>query len=107
MFGNLTVTLIDCKDVAVMTEFYRDRLGLKVLDQGENHTVFDTGNGGELVVESHGYKAPLSMAFTAVDIPAAHEALADVATTDLMPHKTGERFEIVDPEGNRIIFVNA
>ncbi|PWW60446.1 VOC family protein [Actinokineospora spheciospongiae] len=107
MFGNLTVTVIDCEDVAAMTEFYRDRLGLKVMDQGENHTVFDTGNGGELVVESNGYKAPLSVAFTDVDIPAAHTALADLAPTELAAHKGGERFEVLDPEGNRIIFVNA
>ncbi|SDK12037.1 hypothetical protein SAMN04487820_104334 [Actinopolyspora mzabensis] len=107
MFGNLTVTVIDCDDVDEMTRFYRDRLNLKVLDQGENHTVFDTGNGGELVVESHGVRHPVSMAFTDVDISKAHSALADLAPTEPVPHKDGQRFSAQDPEGNRIIFVDA
>ncbi|PRW64220.1 hypothetical protein CEP50_06170 [Actinopolyspora mortivallis] len=90
-----------------MTEFYRDRLGLEVMDEGDNHTVFDTGNGGELVLESHGAERPISIAFTDVDIPSAHRDLGDCEPTELAPHKGGQRFSVLDPEGNTIIFVNA
>lgn len=107
MFGKLSVTIIDCADVQRMTRFYRDRLGLKVIDQGENHTVFDTGNEGELVLESHGVERPVSIAFTDADIPRAHRELADEDPTELAPHKGGQRFSVLDPEGNTITFVNA
>ncbi|MFF6788680.1 catechol 2,3-dioxygenase-like lactoylglutathione lyase family enzyme [Streptomyces filamentosus] len=106
MFGKLTVTKIFCTDLDVMVAFYRDRLGLAVREEYPGHTVvFDTGHGGELIV-SKGDK-PVHIAFTEADIPAAHAALKDLGATEIVPHKTGERFELTDPEGNHLIFVNA
>ncbi|MGI5469147.1 VOC family protein [Streptomyces sp. CA-132043] len=108
MFGKLTVTKLFCDDLDAMVAFYRDRLGLKVLQEYPGTTVvFDTGHGGELIVTNTKGDQPISIAFTEVDIPAAHEALSDLGVTDIAPHKTGQRFEITDPQGNNLIFVNA
>ncbi|WP_306318195.1 MULTISPECIES: VOC family protein [unclassified Streptomyces] len=106
MFGKLTVIKVYCQDLDAMTAFYRDRLGLEVREEYPGvSVVFDTGHGGELIVQQGA--EPTAIAFTQVDIPAAHRALEDLGTTEVFPHKTGERFEAADPEGNRLIFVNA
>ncbi|MDA2809571.1 VOC family protein [Nocardiopsis sp. RSe5-2] len=108
MFGALTVTKIHTSDASAATAFYRDRLGLEVIEaHGTHTTVFATGNGGELIVTEQPSERPVDIAFTGVDIPAAHEALSDLGATDVVPHKTGERFELTDPDGNKVIFVNA
>ncbi|MDK1474571.1 VOC family protein [Streptomyces sp. 549] len=107
MFGNLTVTKMHCKDVEAMTAFYRDRLKMEIIEQSEVHTVFATGNGGELIITSQSADRPISVAFTDVDIPHAHRALSDAGAGELIPHKDGERFQLEDPEGNTVIFVNA
>ncbi|MFI8194229.1 VOC family protein [Streptomyces sp. NPDC085946] len=106
MFGKLTVIKIFCNDLDAMVAFYRDRLGLKIREEYPGAAVvFDTGHDGELIIQKG--DQPTAIAFTEVDIPAAHQAVQDLGPTDIKPHKTGERFEITDPEGNQLIFVNA
>ncbi|MFI5680988.1 VOC family protein [Streptomyces cellulosae] len=106
MFGKLTVIKIFCEDLDTMAAFYRDRLGLKVREEYPGvSVVFDTGHDGELIIQKGDH--PNAIAFTEVDIPDAHKALSDLGPTGIIPHKTGERFEITDPEGNQLIFVNA
>ncbi|SFL85455.1 VOC family protein [Streptomyces pini] len=112
MFGKLTVTKIFCADLDAMVAFYRDRLGLAVREEYPGTAVvLDTGHGGELILARGDRPAegdrPISIAFTEVDIPAAREALADLGATGIVPHKTGRRFEVRDPEGNNVIFVDA
>ncbi|GAA2926770.1 VOC family protein [Streptomyces sp. NPDC003016] len=106
MFGKLTVIKIFCTDLDTMVAFYRDRLGLKIREEYPGvSVVFDTGHDGELIIQKG--DQPISLAFTQVDIPAAHSAVEDLRPTGVVPHKTGERFEISDPAGNNLIFVNA
>lgn len=105
MFGKLAVTLIECVDLAAMTAFYRDRLRLPVLDQGDDWISFDTG-GGELVLGGKHGKRGITPAFVGADLEAVREALIDVGPTEITKHDTGRSFWVVDPDGNEIAFAD-
>ncbi|MEN8655958.1 VOC family protein [Streptomyces sp. 21So2-11] len=106
VFGKLAVTLIECRDLEAMTVFYRDRIGLEILNQGDDWISFHTGSGGELIIGGKNGDSGVHLGFVGADLPRAHAALSDLSPTDLREHDTGRNFTIADPEGNSLSFVD-
>jgi len=105
VFGRLAVTLVECVDLPAMIAFYRDRLHLPVLAQGEDWISFDTG-GGELVLGGKHGKRGITPGFVGADLEAAREALLGLDPTEITAHDTGRSFWIIDPDGNEIAFAD-
>lgn len=106
MFGELAVTVIECRDLPAMTAFYRDRLGLQVLNQGDDWISFHTGNGGELLLGGKNGDSAMHLGFVGADLPRAREALDDLHPTEIQEHDTGLHFSLTDPEGHSLSFVD-
>ncbi|MFF3916343.1 VOC family protein [Streptomyces sp. NPDC001852] len=103
MFGELTATLIKCADFEAMRTFYRDRLGLPTVKEGENWIVLDTGEGRELVLGGDTGGDTIALAFTKADLEAAREELASAGPSEIERHDTMHRFFVRDPDGNTIL----
>ena len=106
MLGNQSVVVINCADFEGMKAFYKNRIDLKVMHETNASVVFDTGEGGELVLTNKPEPPSIMVGFTGVNIHAAHETLNDLGPTEPMPHKNGQRFMVKDPDGNTLSFVD-
>ncbi|MFJ9865383.1 VOC family protein [Streptomyces sp. NPDC101165] len=106
MFGELTATLIKCTDFEAMRAFYRDRLGLPTVKEGENWIVLDTGEGRELVLGGDTGGDTMALAFTGADLADAREALAFAGPSEIEQHDTMRRFFVRDPDGNTVLIID-
>ncbi|MFP8887426.1 MULTISPECIES: VOC family protein [Streptomyces] len=105
MYANNSLTVIYCRDLKAMTEFYRDRVGMKTLAEKEGEQVLVTEAGTRLILQQ-AEKPAVTYAFTHTDIEAAHAALGDLGPGEITRHPDGYEFHMKDPEGNVVEFTS-
>lgn len=105
MFAKSSLTIMFCRDLEAMTEFYRDRLGMKTLAQKPGEQVLATEAGDRLILQEAD-NPRIELAFTHVEVEQARTALADLNPNEMSEHEDGRGFQLRDPEGNAVNFVN-
>ncbi|MFJ8477128.1 VOC family protein [Kitasatospora sp. NPDC094011] len=106
MFGEFTATLIKCANFEEMRAFYRDRLGLRTVKEGENWITLDSGGGREIVLGGDTGGDTMALAFTGADLARAREALAPVDPSEIEQHDAMHRFFVRDPDGNTVLIID-
>lgn len=103
MFGKLSETLLEVKDLAASRTFYTEKLGLPVTAEGEGWCSLNAD--GHSIVMWQGNKPAVMLGFDGADLAAAKATLAQrgVTTSELMDHPGGKHFELTDPDGNLIM----
>ncbi|UQX05453.1 VOC family protein [Streptomyces sp. RerS4] len=102
----MSAILIKCDDFEAMKSFYRDRMNLATVKEGDNWIVLDTGSGGELVLGGDTGGDTFAVAFTKADLGPAREALVDIAPTETEKHSDMHRFFVKDPDGNTVLVID-
>jgi catechol 2,3-dioxygenase-like lactoylglutathione lyase family enzyme len=102
LYGALTSTIIECKDLEAMEAFYRDALGVPVTLRGEGWVML--GVPPSEIVLWTGEQSELVPSLMGADVAAAAErAKADgLAPTQVYDHPGGTHFYLHDPDGNKI-----
>ncbi|MFF3333577.1 VOC family protein [Streptomyces sp. NPDC002888] len=106
MFGSLSAVLIKCEDFEAMKAFYRDRLKMATVKEGEGWIVLDTGAGGELVLGGDTGGDTMAIAFTGAELEPAREELRDAGPTEIERHSDMRRFFVKDPDGNSVLIID-
>jgi catechol 2,3-dioxygenase-like lactoylglutathione lyase family enzyme len=108
-------TVLRCRKWSECMAFYRDVLGLSIVDRKEGFVEFqvtstsrigliDTGGRRE---EDEGGRDRIILSFCVDNLEAVHEELSSrwPGTSGIRTHPWGDRlFEVEDPEGRRIEF---
>jgi catechol 2,3-dioxygenase-like lactoylglutathione lyase family enzyme len=102
LYGALTSTIIECRDLEPMETFYRDALGVPVTLRGEGWVMLGVPPG-EIVLWT-GEKTELVPSLMGADVPAAAAAAAALGLepTQVYEHPGGTHFYLRDPDGNKI-----
>ncbi|MER7307071.1 VOC family protein [Streptomyces griseoluteus] len=106
MFGSLSAVLIKCDNFEEMKAFYRDRLDMATVKEGDGWIVLDTGSGGELVLGGDTGGDTMAIAFTGAELGPAREGLRDSGPTEIEKHSDMHRFFVKDPDGNTVLIID-
>ncbi|QTE01587.1 VOC family protein [Streptomyces cyanogenus] len=106
MFGSLSAVLIKCDNFEEMKAFYRDRLNMATVKEGDGWIVLDTGSGGELVLGGDTGGDTMAIAFTGAELGPAREGLRDSGPTEIEKHSDMHRFFVKDPDGNTVLIID-
>lgn len=108
-------TVLRCRKWSECVAFYRDVLGLSIVDRKERFVEFRVTSASRIGLintgaqrgEVEGAKDGIILSFCLEDLEATHEELASrwPGTSEIRTHPWGDRlFETEDPEGRRIEF---
>lgn len=106
MVGHLRYSCVETRDLKGSREFYVEKLGLKLTEEGEGWFSLD-GNGHSIVVWQ-GDRATTLMGFVQPELESAHAALAarGVSPSEITAHPGGRHFIVQDPDGNLVMIFN-
>lgn len=106
--GRLRAVLLHTPDPAAQREFWQKRIGLAPADAPEGWAAFSTARARLVVApQVAGGAAEIHLTFTTDDLDGKRRQLVrrGLAPEDAAAGPSGPAFSLVDPEGNRVRFV--